>query len=633
VAVEYTLSMPAPHTHLFDVQVRIPAAEHPLELVMPSWTPGSYLLREFPRNVQDFAAHDSAGLPLAHRKIDKNRWRVEDSGAPGPVTVRYRVYANELSVRTSHLDASHGYVNGASVFMYARGLEGERATVRVEAPDEWRVATSLRELEDGSFAAENYDELVDCPMEIGPHRTLAWEQHGIPHRYVIWGPGEVDEARLIADTRRIIEVCAGMFGGLPYDRYLLILHLAPEVRGGLEHATSTSLLVTSASVTEDYESLIALVAHEFFHVWLAKRIRPVPLGPFDYTRENYTRNLWVVEGFTTYYTDRILLHAGLMTPARYLERLGDSIARLRAVPGRHHQTLEDSSFDAWIKFYRPDAHSPNSQVSYYHKGSLVALTLDLEIRRASGGERSLDDVLRLLWERSGQGERGFPEEGEGAIQDVVEEVHGGCLEDLFARYVRGTEEIDFEEHLGAAGLRLEARVEGGDALERGIRGEVGAGAGDGSPAPGRAEAGNEVAGPDAARRLPPRITRPPVHESRLGMRLVETGGRVRVAFVLEGTPAHHAGVNAGDELLAVDGVRLTVARLGQLLGGAEEGDLLRLLVMRRDRVVALELLVGEEVARQASLAPDLEASEEQFTVLMGWLGRRAGRVDGSSAAG
>ncbi|HET7322194.1 MAG TPA: hypothetical protein VFI96_06840, partial [Longimicrobiaceae bacterium] len=357
--MRYQLSMPEPHSHLFQVEIRLDA-DGPVELAMPSWTPGSYLMREFARHVQNFSA-ECDGAPVAWQKVSKSVWRVE-APTGRELTVRYRVYANETSVRTSHLDSTHGYVNGASVFLFVRGREQEPIELEIDAPEDWRATTSLPARGDFHFTARNYDELVDSPVEIGTHTLLEWEQEGVPHRYAIWGRGNYDADRLVADTRRIIAAESEMFGGLPYDQYTFILHLLPEGRGGLEHAASSSLQASRWTFEgEQYEDFLALVAHEFFHVWNAKRIRPEVLGPFDYTAENYTRNLWVVEGLTTYYTDLMIRRAGIISEERYLKRLADSIGRMQMLPGRRHQTLEESSFDTWIRFYRPDEHTPNSQ--------------------------------------------------------------------------------------------------------------------------------------------------------------------------------------------------------------------------------------------------------------------------------
>lgn len=622
MTIDYTLSMPVPHSHLFEVEVRVPSTESVVEVTMPVWTPGSYLVREFARNVQDLAAHDVSGLPLSCRKISKHSWRIE-GGSPGPLTIRYRVHANELTVRTSHLDASHGYVNGASVFVFVRGMENDPVRVRILAPEGWRVATSLHESEDGTFRAADYDELVDSPIEIGTHRTIAWTQEGLPHRFAVWGPGEIDEARLEADTRRIIDVCSRMFGGLPYEGYLFILHLVPDGRGGLEHRASSTLQCSPASLASDYESLVALVAHEFFHVWLAKRIRPAVLGPFDYTAENYTRLLWVVEGVTTYYTDLILVRSGVITPDRYLERQADSIARFRSTPGRHHQTLEDSSFDTWIKFYRPDAHTPNSQVSYYHKGSLVALAIDMEIRRASEGARSLDDVMQLLWTRHGLPDVGIPEDEPGGIRDVVREVwcggragsddetgasdeyppdSGAECDRLFAAYVSGLDEIDFDRHLEVVGLRAMWATDVTDRNATAWRSPI----------------------------LPGRDVWP-------GVRLREDGGRIRVTNVLEGTPAADAGVNSGDEILAVNGLRARRTSDGSLAGVARGAET-ELTLLRRETLLTIRVAGGDAVEVMWGAPVAIVENQEVGSRAAGhrdrWLGRtgaEAGRI-GSSAA-
>ncbi|CAN5756224.1 PDZ domain-containing protein [soil metagenome] len=589
--VRYTLSMPEPHTHLLEVDVRLTSVQQDeIQLVMPSWIPGSYLIREFPRNVQDFSARASSGAQLPWRKVDKNRWLVQ-TGAAGDVLVHYRIYANELTARTSHLDSSHAHVNGPSVFMYVDGHEDAPLQLHVQAPAEWRVSTALPEIGSNTFSARSYDELVDSPLEIGTHELIEWYQHGLPHAFAIWGRAYHPHERLLQDAREIIDAAARIFGGLPYQRYLFILHLVPSGRGGLEHASSTVLQMgRDAFEGESYESLLALIAHEFFHVWNAKRIRPMPLGPFDYTGENYTRNLWVVEGLTTYYTDLLLVRAGLIKPERYLERLADSIARHQALPGRKHQSLSDSSFDTWIKFYRPDAHTPNAQISYYHKGALVALLLDMEIRRASDNERSLDDLMRLLWERYGALDIGFPEDPAEGIRALAEKVLGTSLSDFFARYIDGTDELDFDSALATAGLRIEEKDDG-------------------------TTAGEGLSGTAAA---PARPTDAVVQETRLGIR-TSGGGGARVTHALNGTPAHAAGVNAGDEIIAVDGLRVDSAKLPARLRHRPSGEMVSLAIFRRDELMTIEVALGEVPAPKLRLVPLKERDDASQAVHDSWL--------------
>lgn len=588
--IHYTLRLDRVRNHLLDVEIRIPATGDTTAVLLPSWTPGSYLLREFPRNVQDFAACDVSGQPLGFHKTSKGRWAIDTAAAAGPVTLRYSVYANELTVRTSHADATHAAVIPASVFMWVEGAETEPIRIAVDLPDDWRVATSLVEVE-GEYTAEDYDELVDSPLEIGTHRTIAWEQRGIPHRWVIWGAENPKEEELVADSRAIVEAAAGLFGGLPYDRYLFILHVVVGGRGGLEHKFSCSLQVPPEWLHRDYESLLALTAHELFHVWLGKRIRPAPLGPFDYTAENYTRNLWVVEGFTTYYTDRILLRAGLMSPRRYLERLGDSIAREMELPGRRHQSLEDSSFDTWIRFYRPDAHTPNAQISYYKKGALVAMALDLEIRRRSNGERSLDDVMRVLWERYGAKDVGFPEDRITGIQAVVEEVGGREVAEMLAEYVSGTAEIDWDGHLEAVGLQLVAEEDDHPDIPDGER-KI-----SGSP-----------------------ITPPAPHETQFGLRIRESGGKVKVTHVLQGGPAWEAGANVDDVVLSVGDLEASGEVLKTAADAAEAGSTIALQVARRGRVEKLELRVGDGTEQRRHITVIPGADEGTLRRREAWLG-------------
>jgi predicted metalloprotease with PDZ domain len=585
-AIVYRLRMPEPHTHLFHVELEASGVAGPSVLAMPSWTPGSYLMREFPRNVVSFSAADGAGRPLAVAKTDKNRWRVE-APADGVLRASYTVHADELSVRTSHLDASHAFVSPASVFVYVEGREGEALRLEVEAPAGWRVATAMEE--DGSptsFRAAHYDELADSPLEIGTHETFEWEVEGRTHRYAVWGRGNWDRDRLMLDTTRIVRTEAALFGSLPYRAYTIILHLSPGGAGGLEHRDSTVLLADRWSFRgAAYENFLGLVAHELFHVWNGKRIRPAVLGPFDYTREAYTRELWVVEGLTTYYMDLLLRRAGLMPQARYLEKLGETISRHQQQPGRLVQPLVDASFDAWIKFYRPDANTPNATVSYYQKGGLVGLLLDLEIRAATGNRRSLDDVMRLLWTRFGEPDVGFPE---GTVEALAAEVAGRDLTAFFDRYLRSTEELDFDGPLAAAGLALRPAHE---------------------PRPG--------AGAWGARTEP-----------RTGIQLKVEGGRAVVANVLAGTPAWRAGVNAGDELVALDGLRTSAETMGMRMAEKPHGSRVALTVFRRDELLTVEMEVEHVPPARLAVRPVDAPTPEQKALLEHWLREEPARDAG-----
>lgn len=572
-AVRYRLSIPEPHTHLLHVELEVDGVHAPASLAMPSWTPGSYLMREFPRNVQGFEATDGAGASLSWTKTDKNRWRV-DSPADGTLRVRYRVYANELSVRTSHVDATHALVNGASVFLFPEDRAAEPLELVVEAPAGWRITTALRGAA-GRFTAAHYDELVDSPLEIGTHQLLEWELAGKIHRWAIWGRGNFEGERLAADTSRIILAEKAMFGELPYPDYTFIVHLAPGGSGGLEHRDSTVLLADRWTFRgPPYERFLALVAHEFFHLWNGKRIRPAVLGPFDYTAENYTRDLWVVEGITSYYTDLLLRRAGLMTMHRYLERLAESIARFRSLPGRAVQTLAGSSWDTWIKFYRPDANTPNSSISYYEKGALVSLLLDLRIRAATENERSLDDVMRRIWTDFGARDAGFPE---GEVERVAAEVAGTDLGSFFDEALRGTSELPFEEILGAVGLTLRPAHE---------------------------------LSPTA---LDPRT------EIHTGAQFRAEGGRSVVTHVLADTPASRAGLNSGDELVALDGTRITAETLPVRLGERRAGERVPLTVFRRDELVTLELEVELAAPTRLVLRPVERPTPAQQRLHDDWL--------------
>ncbi len=596
--ITYTVSMPEPHTHLYHVQVDIPdVAGRTLDVCLPVWTPGSYMVREYARHVQRFEAR-AGGRALSWRKIDKSTWRVESGGAES-VTVSYQVYAFELTVRTSHLDGTHAYFNPASICMYVPGRTAEPLTIHVVTPDGWRVTTGLDLVAEESgtvnqltgtiqgssffvrrhtFEAEDYDHLVDSPFECGTHRLLTFEVDGIPHEIAIWGHGNEDEAQLLEDTRRIVEAARDLFGELPYKRYVFILHLVDGQYGGLEHRNSVSNIYPRWEFRprRSYERFLGLTSHEFYHVWNVKRIRPATLGPFDYSRENYTRQLWVAEGITSYYDNLILVRAGLATPERYLEWLADDIKALQSQPGRALQSLEQSSFDTWIKLYRPDENSANSSISYYLKGSLVALLLDMEIRNQSGGARSLDDVMRYLYGQYREDGAGFPEEDGflAAVESVAGEA-GGLYRDLFERYVAGAEELDYDRALGMAGLRLEWS---------------------------HSDAQNGAA--------------PAWH----GLRLKTDHGRLKVQAVRADGPAYTAGIYAGDEIIALDGVRVDEERLKARISERQPGDTVTFSLFRRDDLLHVPLTLAPAPPDTLKIVPVENPTDEQRRVYESWLG-------------
>jgi predicted metalloprotease with PDZ domain len=574
-AIEYRVGMASRMSHLYDVEARFPVENMAtLVLRLPVWTPGSYLIREYQRHLQELSFRDSEGRELPHRKIEKSAWSIETKGAT-QVVARYRVYAHEVTVRTAHLDHSHAFWNGGCLFLYVEALRARPARVTVDVPAGWKVSTGL-DLDGGSWVATDYDALVDSPFEVGPSEPIVFSAAGKPHSLTVWGrpaAGPYDLARLTDDTRAIVEHHGAFFGGLPYSRYAFLLHLVPHAHGGLEHRASSTLLGSpfAFSTENKYQDLLELISHEFFHLWNVKRIHPDALGPFDYTREAHTRSLWVVEGWTSYYDRLALRRASLQSPARYREKLGEELTRLGNLPGRKRMSLEDSSFDAWIKLYRPDENSANSTVSYYLKGSLVALLLDLEIRRRSSGARSLDDAMRALWRDYGQRGRGYPD---AAIQPLVEECAGFALDDFFARFVRGTDELDLDEPLAAFGLR--AKRSGGDD-EKDHKG------------------------------------------AWLGANLHQEGDRLRVTESLTDGPAQAGGLYPGDQIVACDGWRVDESGMKERLASRKPGDRISLTVFRRDELHTVELALGERPQNKIEIVFTDEATPAAKELYRAWM--------------
>jgi predicted metalloprotease with PDZ domain len=577
--MRYRLSLPDPHDHLFHVEATLERPGARPELVFPVWTPGSYLVREYARHVEGLSALDGAGRPLALERLDKHRIRVSAEGADR-VVLRFRVYANELTVRTCHLDGTHGFLNGAAVFPYAPGRERDPHVLEIEPPDGWSVATAL-EGGPNTFTARDYDELADSPVEIGTHRLVRFTALGKPHAIALWGRGNLDEGRLAEDARRVVEALGTLLGGLPYDRYLFIVHLTDKRRGGLEHARSTTLNVHRMGFfpPDAYEETLALLAHEFFHVWNVKALRPAAFVPFDYTREQYTRLLWWFEGATSYYDQLTLARAGLVEPKRYLRNLGQALTSLERTPGACKMSVEEASFLAWVKHYRPDENSPNSAVSYYLKGELVAFALDLALR---GAGRSLDELLRTLLARHAV--TGLPEDG---VERAVAELLGPeRTRAFFDAYVRGTARLAPE--LEGVGRRLLRRA-----------------------AAGFDDKGGTPPKPDDGR--------PPA--GWLGAELA-SGPKLLVQSVREGSPAARAGLYAEDEIVAEDGFRVDRNALWDRLCERGPEGTLRLTMFRRDELVEVTVRLGVAPEDTVWLEPVPDAPPEARAAFEAWCGSR-----------
>ncbi len=579
--ITYTVSMSKPHTHLLEVEMRVHpvggAAAEQIDLVMPVWTPGSYLVREFERHVQDFAASDTAGRALPWRKVNKDTWRV-DAGRARDLVVTYRVYANELTVRTNELNDRHAFWNNAALLMYVDGGLRAPATLRVVPPAGWAVATGLPAAggQPNTFRAENFDVLYDSPVEVGTFQTISFEVKNIPHRIVIDGEGNYDRERVRRDVQKIVETESAMMGDIPYHDYTFILHLRSAGGGGLEHLNSTALGFPRFGFQPEssYRGFLSLVAHEFFHLWNVKRIRPDALGPFDYTKENYTKLLWVAEGITDYYAELLLRRAGLVSESDYLSGAARAIQALQNTPGRFEMSAEESSFDSWIKFYRPDENFINSQVSYYEKGAILGMLLDLQIRHLSGGARSLDDVMRYLYTEFYQKGRNYTPED---FQRVCERMAGSSLDQFFSRYVRGREELDYNASLAAAGLRLDTT--GADPAGKG-----------------------------------------PVERAYLGADLSQQGDRLTVRSVRSGTPAYDQGLNAGDQIVALDGMRVTEGSLNSRLAEKRPGDVAHLTVFRSDDLRTFDIKLGGRADAPYRIVTVAQPSAEQKRIYQQWIG-------------
>jgi predicted metalloprotease with PDZ domain len=576
-AIEHTLRFPEPHTHYVDVESVFPTdGRDELTLFMAVWTPGSYLVREFSGHVEALGAATLEAEPLAVDQPQKNRWTVT-TGGEDRVVVRYRVYARGLSVQESFIDDDVVVLNGASIFLCPVDRKDLEHDVVLElAEDQYpSLATSLPPHRDGvrRFVAADYDTLVDSPIVAGEGEVRSFDVGGATFELWTFGGDELwDHDRAARDVAELVRIQAGFWGVVPFERYLF-LNVAEDTGGGLEHLEST-LMMTRRYVTRrpaDYRRWLGLVSHELFHAWNGKRLRPDVLGPFDYEREVRTPSLWFVEGLTSYYDDVLLARAGLLTEEQYLERLSDGMDHLRNTPGRRVQSLAEASSDTWIKYYRHDENSDNSTISYYNKGSLVGFLIDAWVRRRTAGQKSLDDVMRLMYERH-SGDRGYsPDDVRSAIEVVVgeerpeghpegEPVPPGEVDALMDAWILGTEPLPLADALDYYGLTF---------------------------------AGGEDEPVEDEDDDPP-----------AGWLGVELDGNW-VTEVRRGAPAHRGGINYDDEIIAIDGYR--VRDVGSHLERHRPGDTVTVSVARRGRMRDVQVTLGRAPAEDAFDLQDAEA--------------------------
>ncbi len=592
-AIHYTIVPKDLAAHLYAVTVIVNQPD-PIGqcFSLPAWIPGSYMMREFARNIVQISA-ESDGKKIGLGKLDKHTWIADE--CEGALTVRYEVYAWDLSVRAAHLDQTHGFFNGSSVFLRVEDREDSVHIVDIQKPqgsdyDKWRVATAMRQLEAkrygfGTYIASNYDELIDHPVELGTFSLATFKAHGVQHDVVFTGRvPNLDLPRLTADLTKICEAQIAFFEPgskrAPVDRYVFMTMVVGDGYGGLEHRASTALICSRADLpvkgqpemSDGYRSFLGLCSHEYFHTWNVKRIKPAAFVPYDLKMEAYTSLLWLFEGFTSYYDDLMLVRSGVIDAPAYLKLVAKTANSVLRGSGRRKQSVAESSFDAWVKYYRQDENASNAIVSYYTKGSLVALALDLTIRAETRGKKSLDNVMLALWQQYGRDFYQDGKEGRGVsdaeIDALFDRVTGLKLQRTLDRWVRGTEDIPLARLLTSFGIALNDERKNGK--------------------------------PD------------------LGMRTARDGNDCKIAAIYESSAAHRAGLSAGDVLVAIDGLRVNANNLDVLLGRYRIGDKIGIHAFRRDELLSFAATVAAPDAPVVNLVIE-DKPVAAVRLRQGWL--------------
>ena len=565
--IKHLIQMPIPHSHYFEVTTTLDVSkEHAkyIDLKMAAWNPGSYLIREFAKNVEQVSAQ-SGNVHLPISKVSKNTWRVALQPGIKTVQVHYQVYANELSVRTSFLDDVHGYINPASVLMYvAKWAKQPQELSIVPHKDFKRVSTALKNVGGFNYIAKDLDELIDSPIEIGNQQVWNFKVNNIPHQIAFFGQAKVDSVKFIADVKKMAETAQGVVGQHPCDHYVFIIHNIQRGTGGLEHLYSTTCSVsrTSYETPGGYQGVLNLLAHEYFHLWNVKRIRPIALGPFDYEQENYTHNLWFSEGITSYYADVINLRTKMVAPDAYLVDLAKDIAGVENTPGAHIESAAASSWDAWIKYYRPNENSRNSTVSYYDKGALLGGILNMWIIQKTNGAKCLDDVFQLLYQNYylKQG-RGFTD---AELENAFSTVAGTSASGFFKDYVYGVKTPDYAGIFNSFGYTWS--------------------------------------------------------DSNVGKSVPFAGFSVasnRITSIYKGGPAYHAGLNVGDEIVQVN--QADFAGLDKWMADKKVGDVASFRVKRDGLERTFELTIAQTPMKAFVIQSVESPNATQLALRKKWL--------------
>mgnify|MGYP003575465944 CR=1 FL=1 len=565
--ISFKVSFKEPQAHYAEVQMNLADVKgKEVEVAMPVWAPGSYLVREFAKNVEGFGAYSAGGSSLNFEKTDKNTWKIKTAGNKN-IVLKYRVYAFEVSVRTSFIDANHAFLSPTGIFMYVKGALDAPVTVEVAPHHTWsKISTGLEAVagQKNTFKAQNFDWLFDSPIEVGNQDIFEFEAAGVHHEFAMVGGGNYDKERLIKDVSKIIEEETAMFGVNPNKRYVFIVHNYLKGGGGLEHLNSTVLGATRDNYTNPakYNDFLSLVAHEYFHLWNVKRLRPIALGPFDYDKENYTRELWIAEGFTAYYDNMLTLRIGAYSKSSYLKILQADMALVKNSEGAKVQSVSDASFDAWIKQYRPNENSINTSISYYNKGAVLAAMLDLAILHETKGQKGLDNVMRQAYEEFYvKKQRGYTSE---EFKSLLEKVSGRNLDQFYDDYVNGTKDLDLNAYLSFVGYELR--------------------------------------------------TKENTPEPFTGLTIDQNG---LVTKVIRNSPAWTEGINVNDEILAVNGER--VRDINEAVKKMNIGDEAVVLLNRDGLVKEVKMRVFADPREEWELSKLKNATEEQQAQFKRWL--------------